>query len=106
MFKIILSPIAHSIDDVPPIVGGDAVTYRGQTFDLSSLDDGSIVDAEPPFVGKVEKENGIVKITLQYFYSTTTAEPMQSTSWDDYTFIVEDGQCPDPIIRKEVANEY
>lgn len=106
MFKIILSPTVSNTDSKPPLVSGNTITYEGVDYDLSGLVEGSQVEADLPFLGVVKNNAGVYEVTLQYHYCTDTAEPMQSTDWDDYTFIVEDGQCPDPIIRKEIDNEY
>ena len=100
--KIILSPTAAMIDDTPPSVNGDVLTYRGEDYDLSQLPDGAEVEAETPFIGKVKRVNGQIELTLQYQYDMTTAEDNQSTDWADYTFDVTDGQCPDPIVYKPV----
>lgn len=99
--KITLSPIASSTDDTPPSVSQDIITYRGESYDLSQLPDGGEVEAEVPFVGKIKRIDGVVHITLQYQYDTTTAEPMQSTDINDYIFDVTSGDCPCPIKRKE-----
>lgn len=98
--KIILSPIASVIDDTPPTVTGETITYRGQTYDLAPLPDGAEVTAETPFIGSINRINGEVQLTVQYQYSMQTAEPNQSTNINDYTFTITSGQCPCPIIRR------
>ena len=98
--KIILSPVAAFTDDTPPIVIGDTITYRGEQYDLSQLPDGAEVEAESPFIGKIKRVSGQIELTLQYQYDMTTAEDNQSHDWADYTFVVTDGQCPCPIVRK------
>ena len=99
--KITLSPIVSNQDDTPPSVNGEVLTYRGQDYDLSQLPNGGEVEAETPFVGKIKRDDsGMVSLTLQYQYSTETAEPMQSTDINDYIFDVESGECPCPIKRK------
>lgn len=98
--KIILSPTAAFTDDTPPSVSGDTITYRGEQYDLSQLPDGAEVEAESPFIGKIKRVSGQIELTLQYQYNMTTADDFQSTDWADYTFIVTDGQCPCPIVRK------
>lgn len=103
--KIILSPINSAADDEPPAISGDTITYRGETYDLSQLPDGGEVEAELPFVGPIRRTDGSVHATLQYRYSTTTAYPVQSTDIADYTFDVVEGECPDPIQRKETPND-
>ncbi|WP_347786283.1 hypothetical protein [Rheinheimera fenheensis] len=104
--KIILSPIITSNEaDTPPSVSGNVLIYRGQQYDLSQLPDGGEVEADEPFIGLVKRVNGQVKLVLAYRYNTNTAEPYQSTDWADYTFVVESGQCPDPIRYKPMQQE-
>lgn len=98
--KIILSPVADTLNDTPPTVNEQTLTYRGQSYDLTQLPDGAEVSAELPFIGKIKRVNGEVALTLQYRYNTETAKSNQSTDWADYTFVVTSGQCPNPIIRK------
>lgn len=98
--KITLSPIAAFTDDTPPTVNDEVLTYRGETYDLTQLPDGAEVEAELPFIGSIKRVNGEVELTLQYYYNMETAEDNQSTDWDDYTFVVVNGECPCPIVRK------
>lgn len=99
--KITLSPIVSNTEDTPPSVNGEVLTYRGEDYDLSQLPNGGEVEAEDPFSGKVKRDdNCIIQVTLEYRYSTNTAESMQSTDINDYIFDVESGQCPCPIKRK------
>lgn len=100
MFKIILSPVASDIDSKPPSVSGNTITYNGIDYDLLGLAEDSQVEADLPFIGVIKNNAGVYEVTLQYFYCTDTAEPMQSTNWDDYTFMIESGECPCPIKRK------
>jgi len=102
MFKIILSPIVSNVDSKPPSVSGNTITYKGVDYDLTGLAEGSQVEADSPFVGMIKNNAGVYEVILQYQYCTDMAEPMQSTNWDDYTFMVEDGECPCPIKRKPV----
>lgn len=99
---IILSPVAafDGYADETPDINGDIISYRGQSFDLSQLDEGSEVEADLPFIGKIKRVNGVVHCALQYMYNALLAEDYQSTDWSDYTFTVTDGQCPDPIKYK------
>lgn len=103
--KITLSPQVSIIDDTPPTVIGNTILYRGAEYDLSQLPIDSQVEADSPFVGLIKNNAGEIEVVLEYRYSTDTAEPMQSTNWDDYTFIVVDGECPCPIKRKPVPKE-
>lgn len=105
MFKIILSPTVSNTDSKPPSVSGNTITYNGVDYDLSGLVEGSQVEADLPFVGVVKNNAGVYEVTLQYHYCTDTAEPMQSTNWDDWTFMIESGECPCPIKRKPVEVE-
>ncbi|MGX5913958.1 hypothetical protein ACR0ST_04430 [Aliidiomarina sp. Khilg15.8] len=98
---ITLAPQETENNDAPPAVNGQSISYRGETYDLSQLPNGGEVEAGEPFVSKIKRDNaGVVHLTLQYNYSTDTAEPMQSTNPGDYIFHVTDGQCPCPIQRK------
>lgn len=103
MFKIILSPITSDKDSKPPLVSGNTITYNGVDYDFTDLPEGSQVEADSPFVGVIKNNAGVYEVTLQYFYCTDTAEPIQSTDltdWGDYTFMINEGECPCPIKRK------
>ena len=103
--KITLSPNAAFQQDTPPTVNGETINYRGESYDLTHLPEGSEVEAELPFIGKIKRENGQIDLTLQYQYNMELAENNQSVDWADYTFIVTDGQCPCPIKYKPVVQE-
>ncbi|MDP2715548.1 hypothetical protein [Rheinheimera sp.] len=103
--KIILSPHSVFEQDTPPQVRGELITYRGETYDLSQLPEGAIVEADSPFIGQITRINGEIHLKLEYRYNTNLAEDNQSTNWSDYTFNVTNGQCPDPIVYKPVAQE-
>lgn len=103
--KIILSPIASFQQDTPPSVSGELIIYRGESYDLSQLLEGATVEAESPFIGQITRANGEIHLKLEYRYNMTLAEDHQSHNWDDYTFNVTNGQCPDPIVYKPVAQE-
>ena len=103
--KITLSPIAAFHQDTPPTVTGETITYRGEAYNLSQLPDGAEVETDSPFIGKIKRVNGQIELTLQYKYNMELAEDNQSTNWADYTFIVTDGQCPDPIVYKPIKKE-
>ena len=106
IMKIKLDAIESGIDkvdDIPPIVSGDTLTYRGESYELSQLSDGSEVEAETPFTDKIKRSvDGELSVSLQYFYTTKTAEAYQSMNINDYIFDVIDGECPCPIKRKPV----
>ena len=93
----------NKIDDTPPTVRWDVLTYRGESYDLSQLPNGAEVEAETPFTDKIKRNvDGELSISLQYFYTTQTAEANQSMNINDYIFDVIDGECPCPIKRKPV----
>jgi hypothetical protein len=95
--KLILSPIA-SDHTTSVSVSGLVLTIDGTAIDLSVIPEGG--EAEPetdsPFVGIVTRD----KATIRYHYDSVLAEPNQSTDWADYTFEIESGQVPNPIIWK------
>lgn len=103
MFKIILSPQAGTSDDTPPTVNGDILTYRGVDYDLSPLPEGGSVEAGLPFVGNITKVNGVINLTMQYQYNWDTSLDDQPMDWAAYTFELDGGQCPCPILRREVV---
>jgi hypothetical protein len=92
--------IGSGQESIPPAVSGDVITYNGLTFDFSPLIEGAEIEIGLPFTEPVKRTNGTIEVALQYFYSTATAEPNQSTNPADYIFEVVSGQCPDPIKRK------
>ena len=93
----------NKIDDTPPTVSGEVLTYRGESHDLSQLPNGAEVEAETPFTDKIKRSvDGESSVSLQYFYTTQTAEANQSMNINDYIFDVIDDECPCPIKRKPV----
>lgn len=100
--KLILHAQRTETNDTPPVVSGDTVTYRGLTYDLSPIEEGDLYDAGEPFAAPVTRIDGKLVVELQYYYSTDTAETNQPTNWEAYTFLVADGQCPCPIIRRQI----
>ncbi|MDX1538817.1 hypothetical protein [Arsukibacterium sp.] len=103
--KIVLSPIASAIADQLPVVAGDTVTYRSETYDLAPLPDGATVEADSPFIGNISRVNSELQFTLEYQYNAKLAEDNQPTDWASYTFVVTEGECPDPIIYKPVQQD-
>lgn len=99
VLKLVVA-VPNGAIDTPPIVNGDVLTYRGQQYDLSQLSDGAQVEADAPFDGVIKRVNGQVELALEYLYSTELAEPDQPSNIEAHTFIVENGQCPDPIVYK------
>lgn len=100
MFNIVLFPVPSPINDTPPTVNGDVITYRGESYDFSPLPEGGIIELDEPFRGNVARKDGVIHLTLSYQYSWFDSEQDQSTNWDDYTFNVNSGACPCPIKRK------
>jgi hypothetical protein len=76
------------------------ITYRGVDYDFSDLLEGETREMEMPIIGDVVRFEGKVRITFLYRYSFYTSIDNQPVTWDAYTFDVEEGQCPDPIIRR------
>ena len=103
--KIILSPIASDHTTLVS-VNGLIVTVDDTDYDLSIIPEGGIAEADEnsPFIGTVNRD----KVTVKYHYDMTKAEPNQSTDWADYTFDIESGEVPCPIVWKpepEVVEE-
>jgi hypothetical protein len=98
--KIILSPIA-SDHTTSVSIDGLVLTIDGTAIDLSVIPEGGQAepDDDSPFVGIVTRD----KATIRYHYDSVLAEPNQSTDWADYTFEVESGEVPSPIIWKPEA---
>lgn len=102
--KIVLHAQRAETNDTPPVVAGDTITYRELTYDLSPIEEGDLYEAGKPFVAPVTRNNGELIVELQYYYSADTAELNQPTNWEAYTFSGIEGQCPCPIIRKQIEN--
>jgi hypothetical protein len=98
--KIILSPIA-SDHTTSVSVDGLVLTIDGTAIDLSVIPEGGQAEPEEgsPFVGLVTRDEA----TILYHYNSTLAESNQSTDWADYTFEIESGEVPSPIIWKPEA---
>ena len=95
--KIILSPLASDHTTLVSI-NGLVVTVDGTDYDLSSIPEGGSAEADEnsPFTGTVTRE----QVTVKYHYDMLKAEPNQSTDWSDYTFNIELGDVPCPIVWK------
>lgn len=102
--KITLSPVAHNRTSIIS-VAGNTVTVDGQVYDLSALPDNSQCDAEFPATGLIKKVNGVLEVTIIYFYDSALAEPSQPESLDAYKFDISEGTVPSPIIWKPVVQE-
>lgn len=102
---VVTAALPNEQSDELPTVSGDIIRVNGQDYDLSQLPDGAEVEAAEPFVGKIVRVNGQIELTVQYKYNADLAKPVQSSNIDDCTFVVTDGQCPDPIAYKQVLQE-
>jgi hypothetical protein len=93
--KIILSPIASTYTTTVSVTGL-SLTVDGETIDLSVIPEGGYADPEAssPFIGKVTRN----EVTIKYFYDSSKAELNQSSDWNDYTFDIESGEVPCPIV--------
>lgn len=103
--NLVCSNISFGEESVPPIVEGEVISYNGASYDFSPLLEGAEIEIGLPFTEPVKRINGIIQVSIQYFYSSLTAEPNQSTKQKDYIFEVFSGQCPDPIKRKQAGEE-
>ena len=92
-----LSPIASTHTTLIS-ANGLVVTVDGTDYDFSQIPVGGSAEADEnsPFTGTVTREQATVK----YHYESTKAEPNQSTDWADYTFDIESGEVPCPIVWK------
>ena len=92
--KIILSPVASS-KTTAVSVEGLVLTIDGTEYDLSIIPEGGQAEAseDSPFIGTVTRES----VTIRYEYDSSKAEHVQSTSLDDSTFEVVQGEVPCPI---------
>ena len=45
----------NKVDDNPPTVSGEVLTYRGESYDLSQLPNGAEVEADAPFTDKIKR---------------------------------------------------
>ena len=95
-----LSPLASTYTTLVSI-NGLIVTVDGTDYDLSIIPEGGQAEADEdsPFTGTVTRD----QVTVKYHYDMLKAEPNQSTDWDDYTFDIESGDVPCPIVWKGEA---
>jgi hypothetical protein len=99
MFKIQLSPIA-GYSDTQIHASGDVLTIDGVAVDFSPLGEGEQCETSEPLIGFARRVGGVVYITVRLEYKSATAEPMQSTNFNDYIVNVSSGLIPDVIRRK------
>ena len=99
---IILSPIAGN-KTTTVSVNGLVVTVDNVDYDLSVIPVGGQAEAgeNSQFIGTVTRD----KVTVKYEYDSGAAIPDQSTDWDDYTFVIESGDVPCPIVWKPETEE-
>lgn len=102
---IILSPKAGPVDDEPPTISGNIITYRSKSFDFSQLLDDAEIEVGEPFLEPIVRKNGVICCKLEYRYNWDTSEDEQSVDWADYTFSIESGKCPCPIKRRKAGSE-
>lgn len=98
--NLLCSNISFGEESTPPEVQGDTITYGGLTYNLSPLTEGAEIEIGLPFTEPVKRVNGVIEVSLNYFYKTDTAETLQSVNPEDYVFNVISGKCPCPIKRK------
>lgn len=99
MFKIQLSPVS-SERDTSIHVSGDLLTIDGVAVDFSQLGEGEQCETSQPLIGLVSRVGGLVNVTVRFEYNSATAEPMQSTDFNDYIVNISTGPIPDVIRRK------
>ena len=99
--KIILSPIASN-RTTTIFVDGLILKIDGKEVDLSVIPEGGLAEPEEdsPFIGNVTREKAVIK----YYYESIKAVPQQSQKWEDYTFDIQSGEVPCPIVWKDDAN--
>ena len=94
---LILSPIASNYT-TKVIIEGLKIYLDDESFDLSVIPEGGQAEAsdESPFIGIVTRD----EVTIKYHYDSSKAESVQSMNWQDFTFNLQSGECPCPIIWK------
>ena len=92
-----LSPIASDHTTLVS-VNGLVINVDGTDYDFSQIPEGGSAEADEdsPFTGTVTRE----QVTVKYHYDMFKAEENQSTDWGDYTFDIESGAVPCPIVWK------
>jgi len=93
--KVVLTPIASDRTSTVE-VSGSVITVDGIPIDLSVIPIGGDAEAseDSPLVGRVTRD----KCCVKYYYDLAKAEPHQSTDLNDYTFDLEFGEVPCPIV--------
>tara|TARA_R110001606_G_scaffold2504_4_gene10965 strand:+ start:3567 stop:3848 length:282 start_codon:yes stop_codon:yes gene_type:complete len=66
-----LSPISGQVKTIIEIVDENTLIYNGVTYDFTAIPNGGEVQASEPATGKITKDsNGIISISLQWFYDS------------------------------------
>ncbi len=86
-----LSPIAGQIKTTIE-VQGDTLIYNGVSYDMSTIPNGAEVEAEEPAIGTIKRVNGVIEITLQYFYDS------KNCSYEE-RFPSEDGYVVEGVLN-------
>lgn len=70
--KINLSPIDGQTKTTIEVVDENTLIYAGVTYDFTAIPNGGEVEASEPAIGKITKDiNGVVTLTLQWFYDSS-----------------------------------
>jgi hypothetical protein len=97
---VTLSPIASN-KDTTVTIREDKIIVDQKTYDLSSILEGTQVEAQAPATGLIKNIDGTIHITIAYHYNMFTSEPHQSPDINDYIFDVSDGKVTCPIVRSD-----
>lgn len=84
VMNIILSPIASNKRTTIE-VQGDTLIYDGVSYDLSAIPEGGEVEGEAPAIGVIKRVNGVIEITLQYFYDSLNCVYQERFPMNPYT---------------------
>lgn len=85
--KIKLSPIASNARTTIE-VQGDTLIYNDVSYDFSVIPNGAEVEAEAPAIGVIRRVDGVIEITLQYFYNSQDCK-YEERFPDENGYIVE-----------------
>ncbi len=103
---LMLSAAHEPMIDYPSIyIEGESIVFNGFEYDLSVIPEGGEVEAEFPAAGIIKRVEGVINISLVYQYHSGKAELNQSTDINDFTFDIEEGHVPCPIIWKPIVEE-
>ena len=97
--------VARSGPETQASVAGELITVNGVEYDLAPIPEGG--EARPtgdhPFMGPMTRTEGVLRVSLFWFYDTATAEPSQGPERPVLT--ITSGDVPDPVKRKPVIEE-